>query len=222
MFGQIDTLIEDNKYSKGSFVKAVENENCSKNKLKDWAIQKYFQTYHQNRVFSAIHANAIYEDVRQFEMEQLIAEETNINCGSDSHYNLIKRFAIAMGATEKEFETTNVGRPVREFVEYLINLCKNEHFVYGILSIYVNESQTSESATKLYTYLKKNFNLTDAELEWFLVHSEADEEHASKARTLIEKYSSEVRDFPTKSLEIVKNGIVMWKNLHEYYYSLIK
>jgi pyrroloquinoline-quinone synthase len=220
-FAKFDAIIQANKYSKGSFVTEVVSGNVTREGLKRWAIQKYFQTYEQNRAFSAIHSNAPYEDVRQYEMDQLIAEETGIKDGSDTHYNLMKRFAIAMGATEEEIAATPVGGPVQEFLDYLIGLCKREHFLYGILAIYVNESQTSESAIKLHAAIQEKFGLSDHDLEWFLVHSEADVEHSDVARELIRKYAAEAPDFATKSLQIVKNGTKMWTKLHNYYYDVL-
>jgi pyrroloquinoline-quinone synthase len=220
-FKKFDELIQSQKYSKGSFVQEVVGGNVTRDGLKRWAIQKYFQTYHQNRAFSAIHANAPYEDVRQFEMEQLIGEETGLEDGSDSHYNLMKRFAFAMGATEEEIAATEVGGPVQEFVNYLIGLCLSEHFVYGILAIYINESQTSESAVKLHTAIQERFGVTDHDLEWFLVHSDADIEHSNIARYLIEKYAGEAPDFAKKSLEIIANGTKMWTQLHDYYHTVL-
>lgn len=222
MFEKFDAMIQANKYSKGSFVTEVVSGNVNREQLKRWAIQKYFQTYHQNRAFSAIHANAPYEDVRQYEMEQLIGEETGIQDGSDTHYNLMKRFAIAMGATEEEIANTPVGGPVQEFLDYLLGLTKNEHFVYGILAIYINESQTSESATKLYNSLKEQFGVEDAALEWFTVHGEADVEHSSEARKLVEKYAAEAPNFEERSVQIIENGTKMWTKLHDYYYEVLK
>lgn len=220
-FEKFDAIIQANKYSKGSFVTEVVSGNVTREGLKRWAIQKYFQTYDQNRAFSAIHANAPYEDVRQYEMDQLIAEETGIKDGSDTHYNLMKRFAFAMGATEEEIAATAVGGPVQEFLDYLLGVCKNEHFLYGILAIYVNESQTSESAIKLHTAIAERFGVSDHDLEWFLVHSEADVEHSNVARELIKKYAAEAPGFAERSLEFVANGSKMWTQLQNYYHSVL-
>lgn len=220
-FEEFDRIIQANKYSRHSFVKEIEAGRVTRDQMKRWAIQKYHQVYLQNSCYSGIHANSWHEDVRAFEMEQLIAEETAIADGSDSHYNLMKRFALALGATEAEIRETPAAPEVWDFVTYLVGHCRNNHFVYGILAIYVNESQTSESAMKMYRALKSGFQLDDHTLEWFTVHGEADIEHSSHAKDLIVKYAHEAPNFEWRGRQVVETGSKMWTKLHDFYYGLI-
>lgn len=219
---KLDAIIEEHKYSKHAFVQDVVNGDIEKQKIKDWAIQKYFQVYYQVQGFSAVHSNCEYEDVRLFMVEQLSEEETGDGCGSDSHYNLMKRFALSLGAVEEDFKTTAVGPAVKQHVDRLLRICKGEHFIYGLLAFYVFESQTSESAQKMFNGFQQHFGSTDAELEWFSVHGEADIEHSKMHRRLIEKYCADLADFEQRGTQQVIEGCESWNNLQNYYYSLIK
>lgn len=221
-FAEFDRIIQANKYSKHSFVKEIEAGRVSREQMKRWAIQKYHQVYLQNSCYSGIHANTLYEDVRRFEISQLLAEETGIQDGSDTHYNLMKRFAIAMGASEEEVTGAKVHPQVWDFVNYLNGICRNNHFVYGLLAIYVNESQTSESAIKMQDALAQQFGLDDHALEWFHVHGRADIEHSEEGKALVMKYAHEAPNFEWRSYQVVETGSRMWTRLHDYYASIIQ
>ncbi len=220
-FPTFDRYIQEHRYSRHSFVKYVLSGNATKEGLKHWAIQKYHQTYEQNRLFSALHSNAAEESIRQLLMEQLIAEETGLISGSDSHYNLMKRFALAMGATAEGILRTPIAPPVQRYLDYMFTICRTQHPVFGMLAIYVIESQTSESASLLAQSLKEQFNLTDDDLSWFIIHGHDDNEHSDSAREMILKYGSQIPDFEGQGLQIVKRGCREWLNLQNFYYSLI-
>ncbi len=222
IFKRCDDFIDQNHFAGRSFVKMVLDGEVNKESLKGWAIQKFFQVRDQNCVFSAIHSNSKhFLDIREFQMSQLIDEETEMGEGSAAHYALMERFARALGAKDSDFSIDKIGTGVKRFVNYLLTLCQREHPVYGMLAIYVNEKQTPRAADLLHKYLKSNFNLDDDELEWFTVHAEADIKHSSMGRELISRYFEKLPDFNDKSLQIVKNGVNEWHCLHEYYASII-
>ncbi len=218
---EIDRIIDQGRYSKHSFVQRICSGACTRAQIKAWAIQKYYQTYEQNRVFSAIHSNARDKDIRQFMIEQLIEEEVGVKGKHDAHFNLMKRLALSMGASEQEISTTSIGKPVERFVNYLLMVCKREHPIYGMLAVYVNERQTPDAVMRLYHQFKKQFDMSDYELEWFLVHGQMDVDHSKRMRDLILKYAPQMDEFPSRSGAIVRRGIKEWLALHNFYYSLV-
>jgi pyrroloquinoline-quinone synthase len=218
MLDRLDAIIEAHKYSKHPFVQEVLAGNVTREGVKNWAIQKYFQVYGQNRGFSGIHSNAPYEDVRQFQIEQLIAEETGIEEGTDTHYGLMKRFAFSMGATEEDFNI-EPGAAVKAHVDHMINTCCKEHFVYGMLAFYTIESQTPEAVLKLAEAFKQQFGSSEEDLEWFYVHGGADVEHSEIAKYLINKYASEAPHYEVKAPLLVEMGCKIWENLQDHYYA---
>lgn len=151
-------------------------------------------------------------------VSQLISEETSIQDGSAAHYVLMERFAIALGASKSEIFATAPASEVMTFVNFLLDLSKRNP-LECMLAQYVNESQTPAAAQSLYEYLRRNFGFEDDALEWFIVHGEADIEHAARGRRLIEKYADQ--DLPERALELAEEACRQWLRLHEFYASLI-
>jgi pyrroloquinoline-quinone synthase len=214
-------IVQERKYSRHRFVAAVEQTAPGKAALGNWALQKYHQVYLQNAIFSIIHSKTSYEDVRQFMVEQLVAEETGINCGSDTHYNLMRRFAAACGVTDRQFIPATASQAVRNYVDVLLGIMRDEHFVIGLLTIYAIESQSGESVGKLVAALRKTHDFSDAELEWFTVHSGADDDHAEEGVRLVRKYAADVPDFPVRAVAAVEKICDAWLTLHDHYASLL-
>lgn len=215
---EVDQFVAGHRHSERSFVKSVLAGEADRPALRRWAIQKYHQVYEQNRVFSQNHAGSRHEEIRLFMVDQLISEETSIQDGSAAHYVLMERFALALGATKEEILQTAPAAEVMRFVNFLLDLSKADP-LECMLAQYINESQTPAAAQALYRYLKDAFGFSDADLEWFTVHGEADIEHASRGRKLIEKYAEQ--DLVDRAIDIARSGCDEWLKLHEYYATLI-
>lgn len=218
VLSELDDYIREHRYARHPFVRNVEAGKYDALDVRRWAVQKYFQTRDQNCVYSAIHARSRhFLDIRRFEVQQLIDEETEFGEGSEPHYELMRRFALALGASDEAFDERNIGPGVHRFVDYLQKRCSTGHPVYGILAIYVNESQTSESARKLGGAFAEQFGLSAESLEWFTVHGEADLEHAARGRELICRYGGDLADFAEKAREVVVRGVEEWTGLQDFY-----
>jgi pyrroloquinoline-quinone synthase len=189
--------------------------------LRAWAEQKYHQVYLQNPIFGTLHGKTQYEDVRAWMVEQLVAEETGLACGSDSHYNLMRRFAEACGAATASFAPEAAHPAVLAYVDSLLSTMRNESFVLGLLAIYAIEAQSGESVSKLLSWLRQNYRFTDHELEWFTVHAADDDDHASKGLALVLKYAHLVDDFATSAPRVVGAICDAWLTLHDHYRRLV-
>jgi pyrroloquinoline-quinone synthase len=214
-------IISSKRYSRHPFVVDFERNRPDKEMLGRWGLQKYHQTYSQNRIFSTIHAKTDFGDLRHFMMEQLIAEETSLTSGSDGHYNLIRRFAEACGVPEDRFAEHTMAPEVRDYVETLVSIMRDEHFTVGLLTIYSIESQSGESAGKLLAALRKYYDFTPAQLEWFSVHSEDEDDHADEGLKLILKYAHLCPDFEQAGPRAVTRICDAWLSLHDFYASLL-
>jgi pyrroloquinoline quinone (PQQ) biosynthesis protein C len=221
LMGRVDQFIDEARYERHPFVSELESGRVPRERLQEWAVQKYHQTFLQNRCLSAIHTQTVYEDVRQYEMDQLIAEETGLADGSAAHYALMRRFAEALGPLPVPADEVPVAEPVRHFVDYLVGTCQREHFVYGLLAIYINERQTPSAVLRMRRYLVESLGMSEADVEWFTVHGEGDVEHAAEARKLILKYMHEAPGFAERAIPFVQAGLDEWARLQDFYASLI-
>ncbi len=217
---EIDERIE-NSFCVGEILITNSSNELFKENLKSWSIQKYHQTYRQNCMFSALHANAVeYEDIRQHAITQLIAEETLIADGSDSHYNLIKRFSKTLGATEEQIKNTKPSEEIMRYINYILPLCKNMHPVYGLLAIYTVECQTVKEVEQVYNQIKDRFDFNNYAFEWFLIHGRSKQDHAVEGRKLILKHISDQSDFFQKSWIIVNDTLSVLNKVQKFYQSL--
>lgn len=215
-------IVADRRSSAHPFIATLDRIRPARQDLGRWAAQKYHQVYLQNVIFSNIHANAVeFEDVRQAMMDQLIAEETSRISGSAQHYTLMRRFAEACGADQVLLASDGAAPQVREYVRTLIDLCRNRHFVLALLVIYSIESQSGESAGKLLSWLRANHDFTAAELEWFSVHADDEDDHAEAGLALIKRYAGLVPDFATEAVAYVSAITDAWLRLHDFYLSLL-
>lgn len=221
VIAQCNGIIAAKRYSRHRFVVDFEHDRPDETALGRWALQKYHQTYSQNRIFSTIHSKTDFADVRHFTMEQLIAEETPLTSGGDSHYNLMRRFAEACGVPADRFTAATMAPEVRDYVETLVSVMREEHFTVGLLTIYAIEAQSGESAGKLLAALRRHYRFTEAELEWFSVHCEDEDAHAEDGLRLILKYAHLCADFDQVAPRAVTRICDAWLRLHDFYASLL-
>lgn len=215
-------IIGTRKYSLHPFVTKLDELRPSKSALGNWATQKYHQVRLQNAIFSIIYSKTELRDVRQFMIEQLIAEETGFACGNDSHYNLMARFAAACGVSAEELLRSTPATPVREYVETLLSIMRDEHFTVGLLSIYAIECQSSESVGKLLATLRRLYSFAEGDLEWFRIHAEEDDQHADSGIELVKRHAHLSLEFETDALACVNRICDAWLKLHDFYLGTLR
>lgn len=216
---RFDEEIERRKYTRHSWTRLVLAGEATPQGLRTWAIQKYHQTFLQIPIFSIVHSRAESEAIRRFMVDQLIDEETELRSGGDSHYALMRRFAVVMGATDEEIASTPPGAPVTHYVDEARDICRTEHPVLALTAMYAGERQTAEVTGLILEQLRRQFGLDDHALEWFIVHA-GDGEHADAERDLIERFGEEVEGLEEKGLRVIDRFMTQWTRLQDYYYSL--
>lgn len=216
---RFDEEIQKRKYTRHSWTKFVLEGKASREGLKNWAIQKYHQTYLQIPIFSILHARADNVEIRQFMVDQLVDEETTLRSGSDAHYTLMGRFAKAMGATDEEIANTPPGDAVQRYVDEIKEICSTEHPIVVLAAMYAGESQTAEVITMVLEQLRRQFGLDNRALEWFAVHA-GDDAHADAERELIEKFGVGVPDLEESGIRVIDRFMDQWQKLQDYYFNV--
>ncbi len=215
-------ICQRHRAARHPFVATLDATRPDRARLGAWAAEKYHQVFLQNAMFSAIHSNAWdCELVRQFMVEQIVAEETDITAGSASHYDLMRRFAEACGVTAEAFERGRVSAPVLAWVRTAIGICRTRHPAVAMLALHAIESQSGEAVARVLGWLRENHTFTATELEWFSVHAEAEDDHAATGLALVRRYAGEAPDFHHEAIRAVTEICAAWSALHDHYVGLL-
>lgn len=230
--GEVDAVLErcraivsDKRSSAHPFVAELDAVAPDRGGIGRWATSKYHQVNLQNVIFSALHANARdLPDVRHYCVDQLVAEETHHTSGSSPHYAMMRRLAVACGVPDTMLDpvAVRVAPEVRSYVDTLISACRDDEVAYGLLTIWSIESQSGESAGRVLAWLRANHDFTDDELEWFVVHSEDEDDHAAEGIALVRRLALDLPDFPERAPQVVTRICDAWLVLHDHYRGLLR
>lgn len=109
------------------------------------------------------------------------------------HPDLTKKFGMALGLKEEDFRDatfifeclSHTGAALRG----MLAGSPAENRTWAL----VNESMVCRYSEEFYTYLKKNYGLSDDALEFFTVHWIADQDHTQRASAVIKRYADSAR-----------------------------
>jgi pyrroloquinoline-quinone synthase len=154
--------------------------------LKHYAQQYFHHVLAFPTYISAVHYNTPHLAVRQELLENLVSEEQ----GEKNHPALWRNFAIALGATTDELESSQQLDSTVNLIHTFRQLCLNSPFYAGLAALHVYESQIPEVASVKIDGLKRFYGMDDpADYEFFSVHQVADVYHAESTARLIETYA---------------------------------
>lgn len=157
--------------------------------LKDYAEQYYQHIKAFPRYISATHSICEDIDNRKILLDNLSDEEDF----EKDHPMLWKQFALAVGADENTVETVNQESFTKDMIDNFFKLARSS-YAEGLGSLYAYERQVPEIADTKIKGLVDHYNVsTDAGLEYFVVHKDADIEHREQSAELMDKLSPEER-----------------------------
>ena len=157
--------------------------------LKDYAEQYYQHIKAFPRYISATHSICEDIDNRKILLDNLSDEEDF----EKDHPMLWKQFALAVGADENTVETVNQESFTKDMIDNFFKLARSS-YAEGLGSLYAYERQVPEIADTKIKGLVDHYNIsTDAGLEYFIVHKDADIEHREQSAELMNKLSPEER-----------------------------
>ena len=157
--------------------------------LKDYAEQYYQHIKAFPRYISATHSICEDIDNRKILLDNLSDEEDF----EKDHPMLWKQFALAVGADENTVETVNQESFTKDMIDNFFKLARSS-YAEGLGSLYAYERQVPEIADTKIKGLVDHYNIsTDAGLEYFIVHKDADIEHREQSAELMNKLSPQER-----------------------------
>lgn len=183
---QLDAIVSEKHLLTHPFYVAWTEGRLTRDHLKQYAKQYFHHVLAFPTYISAVHYNTPHLTVRQELLENLVSEEQ----GEKNHPALWRNFALALGATEAELETSEKLDSTTNLINTFRQLCLNAPFYAGLAALHVYESQIPAVAAVKIDGLKQFYGMDDpADYEFFSVHQIADVYHAESTATLIEAYA---------------------------------
>ena len=158
-----------------------------KENLARFAASYCFQVDQFKRFVAQVYANAEPRDVRELMLENLWEEHGEGVPGRD-HTALVAKFARALGAEIEDIYDVEPIRESRQWVDRILNVCRDEDFVVGLAAISFGIEFRTQTMAFLGQIYREQYGLSEDDLEFFFMHIEADEEHAGRAIELVRRY----------------------------------
>jgi len=156
------------------------------NRLQGWALQHYLHNVALLKGFAlCMVKNSHDADLFKYFLYQMNEEQY--------HPDLAKKFGIAIGLQENDFENATA------VFECLAHTSKTIH---GMLlgsasenraSALVNETMVCRYSEEHINALRRHYGLNDKQIQFFTVHAVADQEHTAMAREVIAKHAQTER-----------------------------
>jgi len=161
----------------------LRNGKLSKRRLQGWALQHYLHNVALLKGFAlCMVKNSHDPELFNYFLYQLNEEQY--------HPDLAKKFGLAIGLEEQDFQNAT---PVFEC------LAHTSKTIHGMLlgsapenraSALVNESMVCRYSEEFNSCLRNHYGLGDKALQFFVVHSVADQEHTKMAAEVIARHAN--------------------------------
>jgi len=190
----------DGENNIGKLLKMFYDGQLSREQVKDWVAQWYYQA----RAFPSLIAQLIANSAGYYGLHERFSinvyEELGAGNPQKEHPLLLRRCAVALGASDEEVEFVTPYPETLLYVEYRAKLVRDTSFVEGVAcASYVNELTIPGFYRKVAVGLREQFGLTDEDCEFFWVHVGKDGvandyggdiQHADEAAAVLERYAT--------------------------------
>jgi pyrroloquinoline-quinone synthase len=205
----IDKAIADKNLLKHPFYLAWTRGELSKAALTDYARQYYHHVAAFPTYLSAVHSNCDDQETRRQLLNNLIDEEA----GSPNHPELWKKFARGLGVKDIDVARTEKQPETTKLVDTFRSVCGQGSTAEGLAALYAYESQVPAICESKIDGLKKHYGFNKPEnYEYFTVHIEADREHSSVEREMLNGYIDN-RNFESVKLSVNRVLDALWEML---------
>ncbi len=202
---KVEAIIDARSLLQHPFYVAWTEGKLTKEQLKHYAEQYFYNVLAEPTYLSAVHFNTPHQhteancgdvSVRQEVLKNLIDEEH----GEKNHPALWKSFAVALGSDDKSLANAAALPNTENLVSTFRDICLNQPFYAGLAALHAFESQVPEIAAVKIDGLAKFYGMTNPEdYEFFTVHQEADIHHSKAEWEIIERFA----DTPEKQAEVL-------------------
>ncbi|MGH9591586.1 MAG: CADD family putative folate metabolism protein [Bryobacteraceae bacterium] len=181
----IDALVASRSLLSHPFYQSWSRGELTLETLRDYAQQYFRHVDAFPRYLSAAHSGTEDSAARRHILSNLMDEEA----GNPNHPELWLQFAEGVGAKREEVKAAEPWAETNNLVDTLQDICRNRTTAEALAALYAYESQIPAVAESKIRGLQTFYGIQDSKsLAYFQVHIEADREHASVERSLLESY----------------------------------
>jgi pyrroloquinoline-quinone synthase len=182
----IDAKVAASAMLKHPFYQAWTEGRLPIETLRDYSRQYFHHVEAFPRAVSAVHSACPDREGRRMLAENL-AEEEGIEAGKQDHATLWLMFAAGLGESEEAIRDQQLNPETQALIDTFRKLSKRS-YAAGLGALYAYESQFSGVATAKIEGLIDRYGISDERtLRFFRVHENADVEHSSVCRALLDR-----------------------------------
>lgn len=182
----IDGKVAESAMLKHPFYQAWTEGRLSLDTLRAYARQYFHHVEAFPRAVSAVHSACPDRDGRRMLAENL-AEEEGIEFGKQDHATLWLMFACGLGESEEGVRTQQLNAETQSLIETFRRLSRRS-YASGLGALYAYESQFPGVASAKIEGLVDRYGINEEKtLRFFRVHENADVEHSSVCRQLLDR-----------------------------------
>lgn len=196
----IDTLARDlrvpGRWLPGHpVIKRLQRKDLTRSQIAGMMGQVYRQTCEVVRWLGYLYAKCPIMAVRREIFNNLMEEELGAYSGTEGHFHLAARVAVAAGADPRMLDTA----PLHPETAALIRLGEQmfyEHpsWIVGFGTAFGFEYQSPLAFGALAKALKQSYGMSDHDVAFFAVHVTADEDHTGSIVRVLDTYGTEEGD----------------------------
>jgi pyrroloquinoline-quinone synthase len=169
----------------------IERGELSRGQIAGMMNQIYLQTVEVVRWLGYLYAKCPVMAVRREVFNNLAEEELGLFSGTEGHFHLAGRVAVAAGADPAKLDDA----PLQPAPAALIKLgddmfYRNPNWIANFGTAFGFEYQSPMAFASLAKGLKKSYGMTDKDVEFFTVHITADEDHTGGIVRVLDKYAT--------------------------------
>jgi pyrroloquinoline-quinone synthase len=201
----LDRQLNENHLLKHPLYQAWSAGKLTLADLRTYACQYYHHVESFPRYISATLSRCHSSEARQVLLDNLNDEE-GFHSG-ESHPSLWLQFAKGLGLSEETVKNSVAFPETKQFIEDFLGLSYSS-YPEGLGALYAYERQIPQTAANKITGLKEFYQIEDkATLKFFLVHLEADVEHAEATKMLIQTLPPEEKNQAEKAAKKIAQSV---------------
>lgn len=181
---------------------AIGTGKVSVEALREYVKNRYYFLVNINRKDAQIIANCPVPEARRMLLRKYIDEEGQDVAGGGlgPHYDMWLKVSDALGVARETMNSFSDVLPVYRFtVDAVFDFAKNRSWIEGVAATYATEGRMwkrytpkeehrEEGILKEGEALKRHYGLSDEALQFFHVHSDANDEHGDINEAILKKF----------------------------------